>query len=220
MYDITKIVGDKQKKERVNTVTTKMSVPSDIMQSRLKQRISIAEKKHAKRCISDEQILAIRSAYDSGKTTKDICEMFNLSRQYISDICHRNVLTREEMCNKELQQKRLEQDTQKENQDKEIKKRTSMTNKDIGIYKTALSKRTCRPETILQIMMEKYKNRSIKPKHVFELYKMSEPTLTIDKVKQYISGKTKLFECEFPIHEISYDTYQDIVKVLCEVRKP
>lgn len=206
VYDINKFLKTK------DITTTKVSKKPKFEEvnnddpnynHRLNLKYGCAKSKHNARTVSDEQIEQIRLLGLSGKTKTEIAEEFNLSRQYISDIISKKVLTLEE----------LEQgDTVKTNLDKKINdreelKKTNMSLKEWGIMKSALAKRKVQPITILQVMELKINNNDMLLTHILETIKKNDVNLTMDMVKNYTKGKINMFSPEFPIQNYSWDDF-------------
>lgn len=176
---------------------------------RLNIKYATSKAKHEKRKVSDEQIHAIRKRHVLGETMTKIADDLGLSRQYVSDIVHKHVLTLDE----------IESDQLKETLDSKIntniaKSVCDMDAKEWGIMKSAMAKRKVQPLTMLKVMEIKLKESDRTPSEILTLIKKEDPNITIDMVKNYIKGKVCLFKPEFPIQNYSWDSYVDMKQSL------
>lgn len=182
---------------------------------RLNLKLGTSLAKHSNRKVSDETIVEIRDIYRKGDTTyTKLAEQFNLSRQYVTDIINKKVLTMAEINDGE---------NIKINLDKKVEnlkafEASGMTPDEYKIMKTCISKRKVPVSTILDIMMMKIETPDIMPSYILEKFKDDNENskLTIDMVKNYAKGNIKLFESEFPIGLYTYEEYKDMCEILSD----
>jgi hypothetical protein len=200
-------------KDTVNHVISETGERS--YEHRLNLKLGTSLAKHSNRKVSDETILEIRDIYSKGDTTyTKLAEQFNLSRQYITDIVNKKVLTMSEINNGE---------NIKINLDKKVEnlkafEASGMTQEEYTKMKTCIAKRKVPPSTILDIMMAKIETPDIRPSCILEIFQDDNENskLTIDMVKNYSKGNIKLFEIEFPIGLYTYEQYKDMCEILSD----
>jgi len=79
---------------------------------------------------------------------------------------------------------------------------------------SAIGRRSVTPETILTVIQYKKANPALS---CSDISKKSEQLfgkqLTKENIQMYLSGRTKLFEEEFPVGGITYETYRSMVNI-------
>ncbi len=172
---------------------------------RLKQKQSIALKKHETRLVTDEQIIEIRQEYKSGEKIQTIANKYNLKRQYISDIVHGKMLTKDELQNEELLKISLDKQKKDDIEKKEsLKNNTSM---ELSVKKSVIARRKINADGIIEVIQYKLLNPTYGPTKILSNFKDKYKHLTIDMVKNYIKGKVAMFEDEFPIENFKWDDF-------------
>jgi predicted DNA-binding protein YlxM (UPF0122 family) len=179
----------------------------------LKQGTALA--KHEKRKISDEIILEIREKYQNDKITMTkLAETYEISRQYVSDIINKKVLMLEEIKDKTLLEESLNKVINNEKKDEEFLKKYNMTQKEYGHIKTNISKRKTTPLMMLNILKYKIDNPTKVACTIRSHFINQDPNITIDMVKNYMNGKIKLYEFEFPIGTYTWEDYNKMIDLI------
>ena len=159
------------------------------------------------RKITDEEIDEIRAAVGRKEKQKDIAERFGLSRQYIASIGKGNVLKLEEIDNDEIIDAKVKKSKER--------RMNGILTKEEAAQKSSICRRNknVATSTIIDIIKFKKANTTMSNPDISKLFEHTTP----DTVKDYCSGKTKLFESEFPI---GITTYDDYVLLMNKVIKP
>lgn len=148
-----------------------------------------------KRKVTDEQIDEIFAARASGKTLDDIADEYKVSRQYISNILKKKILKRSEINMDTLKNKVIHK---KEKQERGLDR----------VKASAIGRRSNPAETVLAVLQYKKANPKMSfPAISKESEKLFGKFINPNQVQFYCTGRTKLFDEEFPINGITYETY-------------
>lgn len=177
-------------------------------ETRLKLKVGTAIAKHKNRKVTDDQIIEIRNIHMQGETFTNIAHKFGLSRQYVTAIVNKKVLTLEELQDGDIVKANLDELVKKQ----EIDKNLTISKKDVGVMRSGISKRKVPASTVLELMKFKLDNPSITLVQL--LNKFKNTALTMDMVKNYIGGSSKLYEIEFPVSNYTWEDYTNMYSEL------
>jgi hypothetical protein len=170
--------------------------------------IALKEKLHP---VSDDEITAVREALAQGETHKSIMEKMNLSRSVVQNIARKKLILLDEIDPEEIKesiiQKRLDN-----------QRRATMTDaqkEEESAKHISIGKRKFSPHVALSVISYAAENPTILPSALTEksneLFGM---TLTNIQVKHLLNGITKFYESEFPIQDMSYSDYLELLKTI------
>ena len=173
-------------------------------ETRLKMKIGITMAKHKNRKVTDETMIQIRNLYSQGETFTNLATRFGLSRQYTTDICKHKVLTLAELQEGDIVKKNLDELVQKQN----INKNLDIPKKVLGVMRSAISKRKISALTVLEVMKAKIDNPLLTHAQICKIF--NNTAITMDMVKNYIDGSSKLYEIEFPVSNYTWEEYRNM----------
>lgn len=178
---------------------------------RLNIKYSTSVAKHAKRKVSDQDIINIINKHNEGNTIISIAKTFGLSRQYVSDIIHGKILTMDEILSGDKIIKNLDKAIEDYVYNETL---AGMSNNEKGIMKSAIARRKVKPLTILKVMEMKCNDDNCLLTTILSKIKNDDDNLTMPMLKNYCHGKVSMFEHEFPIAHFTWTEYQKMITIL------
>jgi hypothetical protein len=165
------------------------------------------------RKITDDQIQKVRDLLNTGLTKKDIQEQVNVSRDHVYKISKGEMVkTTEKGLNVFIETKNANAE---DNAIKNELKAQGMSTEKVHALRTSIGKRKVSKEKRIEILKFMCKNPHIMPIVASEYSEhLFEQIISNDIINSVCGGKRgRLAESEFPIDDISYADYENLLDV-------
>lgn len=158
--------------------------------------------KHDKRKVTDDQIDEIITMHADGVNMTTIAERYDICRQYVSNILKGKVLKLSQMDD-EVFRERV-----RKNAEKRKEGQADVDREVLHSQQTSKGKRKASANVIVQVIRHKLANPKISANKVSQQsMELFDTQLSQMQVQCFWTGKTKLFEDEFPCEGMTWDEY-------------
>ena len=147
------------------------------------------------RKITDANIDAIRAFKLKGFSNTKIVKEVGLSRYHVDGVVNKTILKSTEINEESLKARR----------ELKIEKKKPVEN----VNKGAINKRKLQAQEIIDIMKIKIQNSTMVPREAKEKFYKTENKISMDMIKNYWDGSSRMYEGEFPVGDFTWVMFNE-----------
>jgi predicted XRE-type DNA-binding protein len=181
----------------------------------VKVKIAIKNSK-SKRTVTDEQIDLIRDfLLENTLSQEEIAELFEIDRSTVSLIKLNKLVKTTEFNEDNIKENIIKKKEKKENQEK-LSNEEKIIEKSRNLSK---GKRQFEKHLIIDVLICKKNNQYTSVDDIRNILQKQRIELSKPQINNILVGKTLLFEDEFPINNINYIDYNELLEEVKQISK-